>query len=117
MTIKELKLEIATLKDRLSKAIIFEVAPGISVGLSEEDELWRIRRDAGQYSSLFLNRSGLWEDPPMAEDEGFALRTGYDTSTEALIAYEQYASTNPLLLPEQQAMIDMASFRYIAKNN
>jgi hypothetical protein len=87
-----LELEISKLKSRLDKAIIFEVGPGLSIGVSEEDDLWRIRRDVDEESFVFLNKSGIWENPPNTEDTLFADRTGFEVLDEAFSAFDNYAT-------------------------
>lgn len=85
-----LELEITKLKSRLDKAIIFEVGPGLSIGVSVEDDLWRVRRDIDDDNFVFLNKSGVWENPPDEEDTMFANRTGYDIIDEAFDAFDAY---------------------------
>ena len=81
-------------------------------------DLWRIRRDHGQFGALFLNKSGVWEDSPMEEDTLFADRTGYELSSEAFDAFELHIIKNPLFQAQEQAIIDMSGiFQNIAKNN
>lgn len=84
-----LELEILKLRDRLNKAVVFEVAPDISIGISVDDNLWRIRRDIND-DFVFLNKDGVWENPPEIEDIMFANRTGYDFIDDAFEAFEQY---------------------------
>ena len=91
METTNLELEISKLKNRLDKAIIFEVGPGLSIGVSEEDELWRIRRDIDEENFVFLNKSGIWENPPNTEDMLFANRTGFEILDEAFNAFDSYA--------------------------
>ncbi len=85
-----LAVEIAKLKNRLDKAVIFEVGPSLSIGVSTDDDLWRIRRDMDGDSCVFLNKSGIWENPPEYEDAIFAQRTGYDIVDEAFDAFDYY---------------------------
>jgi hypothetical protein len=117
-TIKELKAQVKKLTGRLSMAVVFEVVAGISIGISEEDNLWRIRRELGPYDYLFLNTVGVWETAPTDEDIQFANRTGFKDSNDAFEVYEKYAVKSPLLEPQQQVMIDMTNaLQNIAKNN
>ena len=89
---ENLELELFKLRDRLNKAIIFEVAPDISIGVSAEDDLWRIRRDFDD-GFVFLNKNGIWENPPHHDDIMFADRTGYDFMDDAFEAYEHHNGT------------------------
>ena len=84
-----MKTELEQLKARLDKAIIFEVGTDISIGISEDDDLWRIRRDIDN-GAVFLNKAGIWESPPNEENIGFAIRTGFDLIDDAFAAAELY---------------------------
>lgn len=118
MTIKELEIENSKLNNRLSKAVIFELAPNISIGISEEDSLWRIRRDIGAFYSVFLNKDGEWDDQPAQEDIDFAYRTGYTSSSEALDAFDDYIIKNPLFQLDDNLVFETPQIqKNIAKNN
>lgn len=117
-TINQLKLEISRLKERLNKAVIFELTPGTVIGLSEEDDLWRIRRELGKTGAMFLNKNSIWEEAPIKEDTSFAARTGFDTSDEALEVYEKYSLEYASFDSHEQTMIDMfRASKNILKNN
>lgn len=81
-TKQDLIREVSMLKDRLEKAVVFEVTEDISIGISETDGLYRIRRSepSGEYS--FLNKNYEWERPALV-DLAYSERTGYYTSDEA----------------------------------
>jgi len=87
-TKQELVLEVSVLKERLEKAIFFEVTEDISIGMSESDGLFRIRRldHTGQLS--FLNKSYQWEEQARYVNHEYAERTGYYTADEAFDTLE-----------------------------
>ncbi len=113
----ELEAEIVKLRERLHMAVIFEVAPHTSIGLSEEDNLWRIRRDVSAYSALFLNEHGSWEEQPINPDDDFADRTGYFTIEEAMDCFDKFSFEQVFLSPNEQVIADLAGFQRILKNN
>jgi hypothetical protein len=84
-----MKTELEKLKARLDKAVVFEVGTDMSIGISTDDDLWRIRRDIND-GCVFLNKAGIWESPPNEENIGFATRTGYDLIDDAFGAAELY---------------------------
>lgn len=91
----ELRAEISRLKERLAQAVIFEVDENVSVGLSEEDGLWRIRKDEVD-GYLFLGKDNLWQAHPSYESfEQFAINTGYTSAEQALDVYEEYTIDYP----------------------
>lgn len=116
-TKEELEAEIIKLRERLSMAVIFEVAPHTSIGLSEEDNLWRIRRDTGPYTTVFLTESGVWEEQPPIPDEDFADRTGYFTIDEAMDCFDKYSFEQCFLSPNEQVTLNLISTKNILKNN
>ncbi len=87
---ENLELEIKKLKTRLEKAVIFEVGDDISIGISVEDDMWRIRRDVSADDFIFLNKDGMWEEPPVHQDIVFARRTGHILIDDAFDAWDKY---------------------------
>src|SRR6185369_16763150 len=61
-TKQELALEVSLLKDRLDKAVVFEVTEDISIGISESDGMFRIRRAEPDGQISFLNKDYQWEE-------------------------------------------------------
>lgn len=96
MTNEELQVEISKLQERLSAAVIFEVAPGITIGVSAYDNLWRIRSDN---DALFLDKQNIWYLVPQKIDKDFLNATGYVSAEEAFDAYEEYTLNNPYFQP------------------
>ena len=82
-TKQELALEVSLLKDRLDKAVVFEVTEDISIGISESDGMFRIHRAEPDGQISFLNKDYQWEEQTPHIDLAYANRTGYYTSDEA----------------------------------
>lgn len=82
-TKQELSLEISILKERLNKAVVFEVTEDISIGISEIDGLFRIRRQEPDGEISFLNKDCQWEEQARHVDLAYSERTGYYTAEEA----------------------------------
>lgn len=82
-TKQDLIREVSLLKDRLEKAIVFEVTEDISIGMSESDGLFRIRREEPTGEISFLNRNYQWEQQAHIVDLAYSERTGYYTADDA----------------------------------
>lgn len=82
-TKQDLIREVSVLKDRLEKAVVFEVTEDISIGMSEADGLFRIRREEPSGTLSFLNKSYQWENQITHVDLAYSERTGYSTVDEA----------------------------------
>jgi protein-arginine kinase len=84
----DLNTELYALRERLNKAVVFEVNEDVSIGISEVDGLFRIRREepSGQYS--FLNKNYQWEEQATNVDLAYSERTGYHTADEAFDVFE-----------------------------
>jgi len=80
---QELSLEISILKERLEKAVFFEITEDITIGMSESDGLFRIRRLESDGETSFLNKNYQWEQQARHVDLAYSERTGYYTSDEA----------------------------------
>jgi len=82
-TKQDLIREVSLLKDRLEKAVVFEVTEDISIGMSESDGLFRIRREEPSGEISFLNKNYQWEQQAILIDLAYSERTGYYTADEA----------------------------------
>lgn len=87
-TKQELLLENSLLKERLSKAVVFEITEDISIGISEFDGLFRIRREEADGTVSFLNKENMWEEQAKHVDHAYSERTGYYTADEAFQTIE-----------------------------
>ena len=98
-TKQALSLENSILKERLNKAVVFEVTEDISIGISESDGMFRIRRSEPDGAVSFLNKNYLWEEQRNYVDVAFAERTGYYTADEAFDTLElvQIHSDNKII--------------------
>ena len=98
-TRRELSQELSTIKGRLEKAVFFEITEDISIGISESDGLFRIRR-SNHDGVAFLNSNYQWEEQPMHVDLAYSGRTGYYTADEAFEIFEvTQILTIPLFIP------------------
>lgn len=95
-TIEE--LEISILKERLSKAVLFEVTDSISIGISESDDRFRIRRIESSGEIYFLNKNYQWEKQTRLVDIDYSERTGYNTASEAFDVLETVQELNNTLI-------------------
>ena len=96
----ELSQQVSILKERLEKAVFFEITNDISIGISESDGLFRIRRMEPDGIIYFLNRDYQWEEKLGHIDLAYSQRTGYHTADEAFEILEATQNSDiPFFVP------------------